>query len=408
VSDTPENTALAELLGAISDRRIRRKVQKLLQLGEEAVRALGELDAALYIREDGEEQLQIVSDAVLSHLRRLLEYLGMVASAAEESDDAVPGELELDGAPASRRSARTIARGAALGIIAARDKPDDEKWRALAGEMDSLKYGLSSELREYDRRFADALSHDRKEQALVDLNDATTALMDGVFAVMTTVYECFLGHAEPERMIPGHRDTLGKALAVRRAIAELRRTVRDLNRPIQDRASDPAVAQASYQRVVAVLVEFIESDVFYYLRSDTRKEFDRFRELLVDGTAARNRLDCEGFDKYLDSLAFVSQRGVLIKHDTDVKAKISAELERALAYAAVLPELVCDVIQESFAKAERLLGLNDLIDAIVERWTSLDEVARTDPSEVVPLARELRDLVKPAAQTTAPDSGDFF
>jgi hypothetical protein len=407
VSDTPENTALAELLRAISDRRIRRKVQKLLQLGEEAVRALGELDAALYVREDGEEQLQIVSDAVLSHLRRLLEYLGMVASAGEASEDATPGELDPE-APASRRSERTIARGAALGIIAARDKADDEKWRALAGEMDSLKYGLSSELREYDRRFADALSHDRKEQALVDLNDATTALMDGVFAVMTTVYECFLGHAEPERMIPGHRDTLGKALAVRRAIAELRRTVRALNKPIQDRSSDPAEAQSSYQLVVTAVVEFIESDVFIYLRSDTRKEFDRFREVLVNGTAARNRLDCEGFDKYLDSLAFVSQRGVLIKHDTDVKAKISAELERALAYAAVLPELVCDVIQEAFVKAERLLGLNDQIDALVERWTWLGEAERTDPGEVVPLARELRDLVKPPPQAAAPDAGDFF
>src|SRR5687768_15195823 len=80
LSESSENTALAELLGAIADRRIRRKVQKLLQLGEEAVRALGELDAALYVREDGEAQIQIVSDAVMSHLRRLLEYLRVAAA----------------------------------------------------------------------------------------------------------------------------------------------------------------------------------------------------------------------------------------------------------------------------------------------------------------------------------------
>src|SRR6185503_19214070 len=81
-----ENAALVALLATISDRRIRRKVQKLLHLGEEAVRALGELDAALYLREDGEEQLQIVSDAVLSHFRRLLEYVVMVAPAAASPD----------------------------------------------------------------------------------------------------------------------------------------------------------------------------------------------------------------------------------------------------------------------------------------------------------------------------------
>lgn len=409
MSETSENTALAELLRAISDRRIRRKVQKLLQLGEEAVRALGELDAALYVREDGEEQLQIVADAVLSHFRRLLEYLGMVASAADGGDDAAAGELD----PTGRRSERNLApdypvRKSAPGIIAARQISDDEKWRTLTGEMDSFRYGLTSELREFDRRFADALSNDRKEQALVDLNDATTALIDGVFAVMTTVYECFLGHAEPERMVPGHRDTLGKALAVRRAIAELRRTVRDLNRSIQDRATEPAAAQSSYERVVAAVTGFIESDVFWYLRSDTRKEFDRFRELLATGTATRNRRDCEGFDKYLDSLAFVSQRGVLIKHDTDLKAKIAAELERAVAYAAVLPDLVCEVIHEAFVKAERLLGLNDQIDALVERWTSLADDARADAHEAVPLARELRDLVRPPPQAPSSGGDDFL
>jgi hypothetical protein len=412
LSETPENTentALAEILSSIADRRIRRKVQKLLQLGEEAVRALGELDAALYLREGGEAQMQVVSDAVLSHLRRLLEYLRVAAAeTAEAPESAAPAEPQAERPPGNRPSVRTIARGAALGIVAARNKTDEEKWLALAAEMDTLHYGLSSELREYDRRFADALSHDRQEQALTDLNDATTALMDGVFAAMTTVYECFLGHAEPERMIPGHRDTLGKALAVRRAIAELRRTVRELNRPIQDRKTDPQVAQASYLLIVELLEEFIASNEFFYLRSDARKEFDRVHEVLASGTPNQNRNDVEGFDKYLDSLGVISQRGVLIKHDSDIKAKIAAELERALAYANVMPLLVCDVIVEAFAKAERLRGLSEPIDEVVERWQKLDETARADIAEAVPLARALLDLVRAPPQAAAPDSGDFF
>jgi hypothetical protein len=436
--EAPENTALAELLAAIADRRIRRKVQKLLQLGEAAVRALGELDAALYVREGGEDQLSIVSDAVLSHFRRLVEYLGMVAN----PDEAVPGAV--DGEASSRYSAPNLAdaartsgrisvpnlsaeaartsgrisvtnlgaeppaRGSARSILLARSKTDDEKWRSLAGEMDTFKFGLSSELREYDRRFADALSNERNEQALVDLNDATTALMDGAFAVMETVYECFLGHAEPERMIPGHRDTLGKALAIRRAIATLRGTVRTLNASIQDRASPPPAAQSSYQQLIAAIDAFIEGVEFTYLRSDTRKDFHRFREHLAAGNASRNRLDCEGFDKYLDSLAFVSQRGVLIKHDTDLKARISAELERALAYAKVLPDLVCEVIVEAFVLAERLLGLNDPIDAIVERWFALGDDGRSDPAEVIPLARALSDLVRPLPTAASAGDDDFL
>src|SRR5213595_1834183 len=116
--------------------------------------------------------------------------------------------------------------------------------------MDTLQYGLSSELKEFDRRFSAALKDDRKEQAVRDLNDATTGLMDGVFAVMTTVYECFLGYAEPERMVPGHRDSLGKALAIRRGLADLRREIRGLNTSVQDRAASPAAAATSYNRIV--------------------------------------------------------------------------------------------------------------------------------------------------------------
>lgn len=403
LSETPENEALAELLGTIADRRIRRKVQKLLQLGEAAVRALGELDAALYVRADGEAQIQIVSDAVLSHLRRLLEYL---RGAAAETDNT--GSLELAGSSGTNPGTRTTAPGAARGVSAVRSRTDDEKWRALTEEMDTLCFGLSSELREYDRRLADALSHDRRGQALTDLNDATSALMDGVFAAMTTVYECFLGHAEPERMIPGHRHALGKALAVRLALAELRRTVLELNRPIQNRAADPDVAQASYRLLVESLDAFIASEEFLYLRSDTRKEFERVREVLAGGTPGHNRNDCEGFDKYLDSLGVISQRGVLIKHDTDTKAAIAAELGRALAYVKVQPSLVCDVISEAFAKAERLRGLTDQLDDLVERWQKLDKKARADVAKAAPLARDLLDLVRSPSHAAAPDSGEFF
>ena len=401
VSEAPENAALAGLLATISDRKIRRKVQKLLQLGEEAVRALGELDIALYLREDGEEQLQIVADAVLSHFRRLLQYLGMVAPTAEAGAADGDMELELDGAPAPRKSGPIVSRG----VIAHREFSDDERWNALSGEMNTLQYGLESELKEFDRRFSNALKNDRREQAVRDLNDATTGLMDGVFAVMTTVYECFLGHAEPERMVPGHRDTLGKALAIRRSLAELRREVRALNGPIQDRATPPNVAEANYWSIVEAVVRFVESDVFLYLRSDTRRDFRQFRDNLAGGNPVKNRLECEGFDKYLDSLAFVSQRGVLIKHDTDLKNKITSDLDRALKFVAVLPDLACEVIEQAFVKGERLLGLNDPIDALVEQWSMLTPEQRADVMQAGPLGRQLLELVRPPP-TPPPSAGD--
>ena len=377
-------------------------MQKLLVFGAEAVVALGDLDAALYLKEKGEQQLQIVSDAVLSHFRRLLEFLGMVAPKPTEADEAA-GEFDIE-AP----SIRTLGGTSSRAIVPHRQRPDAERWKALSKEMSTLQYGLASELKHFEGRFAHALKNDNKEQAVRDLNDATTGLMDGVFAVMTTVYECFLGYAEPERMVPGHRDSLGKALAVRRAIAELRRGVRGLNRRVQDPTTPPDVAEINYRRIADAMSRFVDSDVFYYLRSDTRRDFWALRETLTAGNAKQNRLDAEGFDKYLDSLSFVSQRGVLIKHDTDIKGKITSDLERAVKFAKLLPDIVCDVIEQAFVKAERLSGLSDEIDGLVLQWGSLTPEDRADVDTVAGLGRQLLELVRPAPKAAMPEGADIF
>lgn len=400
----PENAALAELLATITDRRIRRNVQKLLVFGAEAVQSLGDIDAALYLKEQGEEQLQIVADATLSHFRRLLEFIGMIAPKDSAGDGAPEAELDLDGSGPARMSGAVASKA----MIPHRQRSDDERWNALMKEMSTLQYGLGSELKHFEARFANALKNDNKDQAVRDLNDATTGLMDGVFAVMTTVYECFLGYAEPERMVPGHRDSLGKALAIRRALAELRRGVRGLNRRVQDPSTPPDVAETNYRRIVDAMSRFVDSDVFYYLRSDTRRDFWNLRETLSAGNAKQSRLEAEGFDKYLDSLSFVSQRGVLIKHDTDLKGKITGDLERAVKFAKLLPEVVCDVIEQAFLKAERLSGLSDEIDGLVLQWSSLSPEDKTDVDTAAGLGKQLLELVRPAPKAAMPSGGDIF
>ncbi len=79
-----------------------------------------------------------------------------------------------------------------------------------------------------------------------------------------------------------------------------------------------------------------------------------------------------------------------------------------MAYADRMPLLVCDVIVEAFAMAERLLGLSDQIDELIERWQKLAEGARADAAMAVPLAHALLDLVRPPPEAAAPDSSDCF
>ncbi len=387
-----------------------------MRFGEDAVRSLGGLDTALYQGDGGEEQLQLVADAVMSHVRRLLEFLGMVAASVETSSEVAPQENEIafnteefleEGATlidAHTHSAPTSVESGA----GHEENEVEQKWRALCGDMDSLQYALGSEIKDFDRRFAEALAHNRKEQAAGDLNDAANSLMDGVFAVLTTVYECFLGYAEPDRMIPGHRDTLGKALAVRRGFAGLRREVQELNPSVQSRESTPDVVETSTKRIVELLTQFIDEDVYGYLRGDDRREFANFRELLQQENSAQRRQASEGLEKYLDSLAVVSQRGVLIKHDTDLRAKIDAELQRAISYAKLLPDIVAEAIHQAFVKSDRLFGLNIELDSLVLEWSSLSEVERNDVREALAMGSLLRGLVQPPESMPPPEAGNFF
>ena len=120
MADPSDNSALVELLAGIEDRKIRRKVKKLVEFGSEAVRSLGELDSAIYSRAHGEDQdqLKIISDAVLSHVRRLLAYLdsilpkeGFDATASAEIDIqfATGDSLDLSAAVAAIQASHPAA-----------------------------------------------------------------------------------------------------------------------------------------------------------------------------------------------------------------------------------------------------------------------------------------------------------
>jgi hypothetical protein len=66
------------------------------------------------------------------------------------------------------------------------------------------------------------------------------------------------------------------------------------------------------------------------------------------------------------------------------------------------------VIEQAFVKGERLLGLNDHIDALVQQWSTLTEEQRADVEHIVPLGRQLLELVRPAPRPPPPADGDAF
>ena len=266
--------------------------------------------------------------------------------------------------------------------------------------MDTLHYGLSSELREYDRRFADALSNDRKEQALTDLNDATSGAdgrrVRGHDDRVRVLPRARRARADDPRAPRHARQGAGGAAGGRRAAAD-RARAQPADPESRDRSGGGADELPTHRRIAATASSRAKSSST--CAPTPARSSIAFREVLASGTPARNRNDCEGFDKYLDSLGVISQRGVLIKHDTDIKAKVAGGA-RALPWPTrtSCPSWCCDVILEAFAKAERLLGLSDQIDELVERWQKLDEAARADAAKAAAAGtRAVRPRASPAA-----------
>jgi hypothetical protein len=402
-----------ELLQAIWEPDTREEVAALLNHSLVAVTDLSSMDQAIYehFRRSGsgnlvkdknaELVLKALKEGTLGGIRGLDDYLDFKGYLAPISGDDSDGDMDFDfgdfGAPAAPAQSDVKiddeAIDDALDSLAPETvKSNPEKWRALKVELSSLAYGLHAQLRDFEARFDMALSGAHYGQAMRELDDTRNSLTDGIFALLATVCEAYLGEVDRAQLLPGHRSTLQKALLVRRGLAELRRSVNARNYLIQDNDADLTQRQRALERLVGVLADFLETDVFGAMRPADRFELLKFHDDLQGQTVKAVRLVCEGLDKYLDSLAVVNQRDVLIQHDREVMKDISDLLEAARPLLEISPRAAVDLVRQSFALANELFGWREPLDALLISWR-LDPPDLDNPDDVVHIAQRLDELV---------------
>ncbi len=264
-----------------------------------------------------------------------------------------------------------------------------ERWRSLLGELESFAYALGSQIRDFDERFVDALRDGRFEQALRELNDVGRSVTDGVFALMTAIYEAYLNDVDRDGVLPGHKSTLSRALAGRRGLTDLRRRIHAANTVLQSDIGGEAPQEVAFDDIVFCLAKFVAGEVFTVMRPADRIELANFLREITGKTRVSGRFDCEGLDKYLDSLAAVSQRDVLIKHDGDLKHDIQEILEAVKPLLEISPHGALDMIGQAFANAEALYGVRDGLDALLADWRAMSDEARANPTEAAAMSQEL-------------------
>lgn len=410
-------TALSQLLSSIPDASIQKSVEKVVEVSTAAIEQLSRLDDKIYAHYDNEGNLlqdsskaeghlRLLAKDVLTGVRRLDEHLetrakGESKNASNDSDDDMDFDFDFGSGSGGEEEAKDEMDLGDLDLDGAFDMLSEtfdqscqERWQALDSELQSLSYALRSQLRDFDDRFEKALKSERYLQALRELNDVGSSLTDGVFALMTSVYSSFLDNVEAEDLIPGHKNTLARALMVRRGLADLRRVVSQKNAFVQDLDADEQVRNEAFGAILGELGLFIWGEVFRIMRPADRVEFKKFQKKLEGSSASAGRFDCEGMDKYLDSLMAVSQRDVLIKHDRDESHEIAGLLEAARPLIDISPHGALAMLAEAFEKADSLFGLRDPLDGLLGEWREMSKKQRNDPTQAVLMGARLEPLVR--------------
>jgi hypothetical protein len=384
------------LARAISTPSIQNQADELIRLALRALEHLKRLDESLYERfvamrttelapEVAAEGLRTLWDDTFGALLHLLSYcrsLTRDTRSTETLDDASFDFGELDGGDAA--SEPDLDFGAAdlgelLDVIDEHRQEDDAaRWAKVLDKVRSIEYGLRTQYADAASRMNVALGAGERNQVLGLLDDLQSSASEGVHALVAAIYEAFLPEVSAATVVPGYLTTLGRALLVRRGLAELATTLAPYNDVLQsDSTQDHAEALA---RIRDVTRAFVGSVVCRAMRAADRWEMVEFERKLAEQPLTTARLTAEGLVKYLESLGSINQREVLLVHDQRALEEIRESLTNARELVDLSPRTANEMIERALQAAQRLRGRHPATDQLLGQ---LERYAATTQSGTV-------------------------
>jgi hypothetical protein len=398
------------LENAIRSPRIRLQAGDLVRVALAALDGLRQLDESLYERfvttrdspQDPAASASSLRELWNDTFRGLLKLLALSRAFAQAPEStALPetiaeidfGELANNAAPEDGLELGAGDIGDLLDglggledpVTAASDEEDAQRrWDEVASKLGTIAYGLRTQYDDATNRMQVALNNRDMNTVLGLLDDAQSSASEGVHALVSAVYEAFAPAVDSATVVPGYLTSLGRALLVRRGVAELSRQLGPPNEVLQ--AGDTSLYPAALQSVKTHLHDFVSSAVGRAMRPADRwqmVEFDRALETQPIGAA---RLTSEGLVKYLDSLATINQREVLLIHDRRALEQMRDALATARQLADLSPRTAREMAAQAHEAAMRLRGRHPSTDEL------LASLGRDPAPETTPLPEVLERL----------------
>ncbi len=368
------------LKGAIGTPRIQHQAGELVRLALTALEDLKQLDESLYERflasrnapgdrAKTEAGLRNLWDETFGGLSPLLAYCRSLASpdaTPVTSDDAAFdfGDLEgMDGPTTAELELGASDIGSFLEGIGDHQSDDEERWIKVVVKVTSIEYGLRTQIADARSRLDISVSTGNTNDVLALLDDTQSSASEGVHALVSAVYEAFVPNVEPATVVPGYLTSLGRALLVRRGLAQLATTLGPNNEVLQ---SDEL---ARHEQVLAtirdVMKHFVGSVVCRAMRAADRWQMVEFQTQLDAQPTRAARLTAEGLVKYLDSLRSINQREVLLIHDQRAIQQIREALANARQLFDISPKVAQEMLDKAHSEAQRLRGRNPATDQLL-------------------------------------------
>jgi hypothetical protein len=350
---------------------------------------LRQLDESLYERfletrnvpEDPQhaaQRMRKLWDDTFRGLRELLTYARTVLGERKQKDEVAPADdfdFGFDEPVASRTKTGeeddALDFGAAdLGDLLsnlgddAGDKSEADRWSIVLDKLESIEYGLSSQLDDATERFAVALGAGEMNQVLGLLDDTQSSTSEGVHAVVSAIYAEFLPDTNPATIVPGYLTSLGRALLVRRGLADLAIKLTAQNDILQkpEQADEHEGALTSIRQQMR---GFVSSVVCRAMRAADRWQMVEFEREIAGQPLSVARMTAEGLVKYIDSLASINQREVLVLHDQRTLEEMREALSTARSLLDVSAATAREMMDRAYQAAQRLRGRHPHTDQLI-------------------------------------------
>jgi len=389
------------------DRPTRARLGPILDAALPSVRSLAQLDDVLdaYFANYGgnvlhgekpRPELERIATESLTDLRRLLPLLEDAASeekaGAPAFDFSFEGDSQLDDANDDNDDQigglNTMDITTALGGLGrASNTPQSDRLQKLRPQLSAIGYALRTQLERFDERFVAALNEGSYSLAITELDHVSGGLIDGLFALVTVLFKPFVEDFELSEYLPGHQNSLDKALMIRRRLADLRSKVSPLNDRVQNKRLAMKMRENAIERIVREVRAFVEAPDFRVLRPDERWEMKRLAQTLAVG-GPESFTTCEGFARFLESMKLVNQRDVVSVHDRHAMDELAGLLEAAQPLLSISVQAAQRMIAEAVEVAFKLYGLSDPLDDSLRRWKNVRPVL-TSPMQTKEVMRVL-------------------